>query len=36
MSNAGKILVGKLEGKRTFRRHRHRWEDIMMVLEEIG
>jgi len=37
MRNAYKILVGKPEGKRPFRRSRHRWEDnIRMDLKEIG
>jgi hypothetical protein len=27
MENAFRILIGKLEGKRPFRRPRHRWED---------
>jgi hypothetical protein len=35
--NACTILVRKPEGKRTLRRHRHRWEDnIRMDLKEIG
>jgi hypothetical protein len=35
--NSYKILVGKLAGKRPFRRPRHRWEDnIGMVLRETG
>jgi hypothetical protein len=30
------ILVGKSEGKRPLRRHRHRWEDnIIMDLREM-
>jgi hypothetical protein len=37
MRNAYKILVRKPEGKRPFRRPRHRWEDnIGMDLGEIG
>jgi hypothetical protein len=37
MRNAHSILIGKPEGKRPFRRHRHRWEDnIRMVLRGIG
>jgi hypothetical protein len=36
MRNAYKILVGKPEGKKPFRRPRHRWEDdIKMGLREI-
>jgi hypothetical protein len=32
-----KVLVGKPEGKRPFRRPRHRWEDgIRISLREIG
>jgi hypothetical protein len=31
-----KILVGKPKGKRALRRPRHKWEDIRMVLREIG
>jgi hypothetical protein len=32
-----KVLVGKLEGKRSLRRPRHRWEDgIRMDLRKIG
>jgi hypothetical protein len=30
------ILVGKPEGKRPLRRHRHRWEDNKMGLSDIG
>jgi hypothetical protein len=34
---AYRVLVGKLEGKRTLGRPRHRWEDnIKMYLEEVG
>jgi len=37
MQNAYSILVGEPEGNRPFRRHRHRWEDnIIMDLMEIG
>jgi hypothetical protein len=37
MRNAYKILIGKREGKRQFRRLRHRWEDnTRMNLTEIG
>jgi hypothetical protein len=37
MRNAYKILVGKPEGKRPFRRSRDRWEDnIRVALKEIG
>jgi hypothetical protein len=36
MRNAYNILVGKPEGKRPFRRSRHRWEiKIRMDLREI-
>jgi len=36
MRNAYNIFVGKSEGKRPLRRHRHRWEDnITMDLGEI-
>jgi hypothetical protein len=31
MRNAYNILVGKPEGKRPLRRHRHRWEDNIRV-----
>jgi hypothetical protein len=32
-----RVLVGKLEGKRSFRRPRRRWEDnIKMDLQEVG
>jgi hypothetical protein len=32
-----RVLVGKLEGKRTFGRPRHRWEDnIKMDLQKVG
>jgi hypothetical protein len=35
--NACRILVGKLEGKRSLGRPRHRWEDNIKVdLREIG
>jgi hypothetical protein len=35
--NAYKILVGMPEGRRPFKRYRHRWEDnIKMYLREIG
>jgi hypothetical protein len=35
--NAYRILVGKHEGKRPFRRPRHRWEDYIEIdPEEIG
>jgi hypothetical protein len=35
--NAYKVSVGKPEGKRPLTRHRHRWEDyIIMDHEEIG
>jgi hypothetical protein len=37
MGNTNRILVGKLEGKRPLRRHRHWWEDnSKMDLGEIG
>jgi hypothetical protein len=37
MKNAYKILVGKPEGKRPFRRPRCRWKDnIIMDIREIG
>jgi 1,2-phenylacetyl-CoA epoxidase catalytic subunit len=37
ITDAYKILVGKPEGKRQFRRTRRRWEDnIRMDLREIG
>jgi hypothetical protein len=29
--NAYRILVGKPEGKRPLRRHRHRWEDNIVT-----
>jgi hypothetical protein len=36
MRNAYKLFVGKREGKRPVRRHRHRWENDMEVkLKEI-
>jgi hypothetical protein len=36
MRNAYKILVGKTEGKRPFRRPRHRWKDnIRLDLREV-
>jgi hypothetical protein len=31
-----RVLVGKPEGKRPLGRHRHRWEDIRMDLQEVG
>jgi hypothetical protein len=31
MRNAYKILFGKLEGKRTLGRGRHRWEDNVKI-----
>ena len=32
-----RVLVGKPEGKRPLRRHRHRWEDnIKMDLQKVG
>jgi hypothetical protein len=34
--NAYRILVGKLEGKRSLGIPRHRWVDIKMDLREIG
>jgi hypothetical protein len=37
MRDAYNILIGKPEGKRSFRRPRHKWEDntrIMIVREE--
>jgi hypothetical protein len=30
------IFVGKPDGKRPLGRHRHRWEDIKMDLQEVG
>jgi len=37
MRNVYKILVGKSEGKRSLRKHRHRWEyNIRKNLGEIG
>jgi hypothetical protein len=37
MRNVYKIVVGKLEGRRSHGRHRRRWEDdIKMYLREIG
>jgi hypothetical protein len=37
MRSANKLLAGKPEGKRPFRRPRHRWEyGIKMDLREIG
>ena len=30
------VLVGKPEGKRLLGRHRCRWEDIKMDLQEVG
>jgi hypothetical protein len=36
MTNAYKIFVGKPKGKRSLRRHRHRWENnIKMVHKKI-
>jgi hypothetical protein len=34
--DACRVLVGKPEGKRPFGRPRHRWEDILMDLQEVG
>jgi hypothetical protein len=35
--NAYRVLVGKLEGKRPLRKHRHRWQNSnKMDLREIG
>ena len=31
-----RVLVGKPEGKRPLGRTRHRWEDNMMDLQEVG
>jgi hypothetical protein len=31
-----RVFVVKPEGKRLIGRHRHRWEDIMMDLQEVG
>jgi hypothetical protein len=31
-----RVLVGKPEGKRQLGRHRRRWEDIKMDLQEVG
>jgi hypothetical protein len=31
-----KVLVGKPGGKRPLGRHRHRWENIKMDLQEMG
>jgi hypothetical protein len=37
MGNASRSLVGKPEGKRSFRKPRHGWEDnIRMDLMKIG
>jgi hypothetical protein len=36
MKNIDKILVGKPERKRPFRRVRRRWGDIIMDISEIG
>jgi hypothetical protein len=36
MRNAYKTLLGKPEGKRPLGKTRHRWEDIVMDLREIG
>jgi hypothetical protein len=30
------VLAGKPEGKRLLGRHRRRWEDIKMGLQEVG
>jgi len=30
------VLVGRPEGKRSFGRPRHRWENIKMNLQELG
>jgi hypothetical protein len=29
--NAYKILIGKIEGKRPLRRHKHKWEDFSSI-----
>jgi len=34
--NAYRILVGKSEGQRTFRKPRHRWENMKMDSTEIA
>jgi hypothetical protein len=34
--NAYKILVGKSEGQRKFRKPRHRWENMKMDSKEIA
>jgi hypothetical protein len=34
--NAHKILVGKPERKMSFKRSRHRWDNIIVVLWKIG
>jgi hypothetical protein len=31
-----RVLVGKPEGKRPLGRHRRRWDDIKMDLQEVG
>jgi hypothetical protein len=31
-----RVLVGRPEGKRPLGRHGHKWEDIKIVLTEIG
>ena len=31
-----RVFVGKIEGKRPLGRHRRRWEDIKMDLQEVG
>jgi hypothetical protein len=36
MIDAYKVLVGKPEGKRSRGRSRHRWEDNIMNLREVG
>jgi hypothetical protein len=36
MRNAYSILVGKPEGKRGFIEARHKWEDMRLVLRELG
>jgi hypothetical protein len=36
MKNTYKILVRKPVGKRPPQRRRHRWEDIIKILKEIG
>jgi hypothetical protein len=34
--DAYKVLVGKLEGKRSLGKPRRRWEDIKLGLQEVG